>query len=339
MKRAMTEVIVRRGFHAIRRDPKRALRNLVDLGQETAGGQFQRKFLGMAQQVLTHEDSPYYTLIQKTIQSVDEERLLTFGMNLGWNGLVQGAKQIRTEEARRGHNIPWSLTFHIEAGPDSLSAKEYLCLIREGTELGVYTYFLFPRDSPSVQFSIDLCQSNRGCAFCIMLPPGLEEQRRNELCPNTILGVDTSGEDWMEQVQWLRDGKYPYLLYRTYSTPEDVEDIISGRWAERIMPQAGVAALLVAAGDTAFPKGSPVYEYALDARLKQRYPTVMLDFYHDNIYADRCISGAPCFFGVLPDGIVTEYCLGREKPTIYSVRTQPLEELFRRFSRSGQFET
>ena len=40
MKRAMTEVIVRRGFHAIRRDPKRALRNLVDLGQETAGGSF-----------------------------------------------------------------------------------------------------------------------------------------------------------------------------------------------------------------------------------------------------------------------------------------------------------
>ena len=68
MNRTMAETIVRRSFHEIQTDPKRTLRNLADLGRETAGGQLQKKFLGMAQQVLKREDSLYYTLIQNTIR-------------------------------------------------------------------------------------------------------------------------------------------------------------------------------------------------------------------------------------------------------------------------------
>lgn len=102
----MAESIVRRSFFEIKKDPKRAIRKLVDIGQETAGGRLQQKFMAMAQQLLKKDDSPYYLLIQNTIKQVDEERLLTFGMNLGWNSFTQGAKQIRSNEEKLGFNIP-----------------------------------------------------------------------------------------------------------------------------------------------------------------------------------------------------------------------------------------
>ena len=336
MKRTMAEAIVRRSFYEIQKDPKRAIRNLVDLGRETAGGQLQQKFLGMAQQILKRTDSPYYTLIQNTVQSVDEERLLTFGLNFGWNSLTQGAKQIRDEEAKLGFNIPWSLTLHLENHPENLSGGEYLRLILVGIELGIYSYFLLPKDIQSVKLSLELAAANRNCAFCLLLPEKLQEKHKQELaqctlCPNTLVGINSCSPDWTKQTQWLKNRRYPYLIYRTYAADEDVDDIVSGRWADSILPYAGIAALLIAQGGTDLRGDSKIYSYAVESRLGQRYPTLILDFYQDNLYMDVCISGDPCFLGVLPDGRVTEYRQGRETPADDSIRTSSLAELLRHF--------
>ena len=102
MNRSMAEAIVRRSLYGIQTDPKRTIRNLVDLGRETASGPLQQKFLGIAQQMLRQKDSPYYALVQDTVRRVDAERLMAFGMNLGWNSLTQGARTIRAAAARRG---------------------------------------------------------------------------------------------------------------------------------------------------------------------------------------------------------------------------------------------
>lgn len=336
INRAMAEVIVRRSLHEIRKDPKRALRNLVDLGQEAAGGAGQKRFLGTVQQLLTREDSPYYTLIQNTVRFVDEEWLLTFGMNLGWDSLTRGAGQIRAEERRRGHSIPWSLTLHLEDAPGSLSGEDWHRIVREGTELGIYSYFLFPRDAASVRLSVELSGAAPGCAFFLLLPPDLEARQWDRLSPpalsrNTLLGVDCRGRDWTERVRQLRERRTPYLICRAYATREDADDIVSGHWAERILPWAGMAALLVPAGEIDPADAASVYTYALETRLEQRYPTLMLDFYRDDLYTTACISGAPCFLGILPDGTVTEYRRGRERPAEGSAGTEPLEQLLRRF--------
>lgn len=131
MNRSMAEAIVRRSLYGIQTDPKRTIRNLVDLGRETASGPLQQKFLGIAQQMLRQKDSPYYALVQDTVRRVDAERLMAFGMNLGWNSLTQGARTIRAEEARRGHNIPWALTLRMARWPGSLTGGDYLRLVLE----------------------------------------------------------------------------------------------------------------------------------------------------------------------------------------------------------------
>ena len=197
-------------LHEIQQDPKRAIRKLVDLGMETSGGDLQKSFMGTAQRMLMNEDSPYYDLALDLVQRVDHERILKFGVNLGWNSLTEGAARIRELEAARGHNIPWSMTFHISEGPDALTEEEYRRLVSEGMELGIYSYFLMPEDDASVYKAVDLAGACRNCAFFLLVPGGCDWESgvSSLLSPaNLMLGVDFGGSDWEMRVKQLQQQK------------------------------------------------------------------------------------------------------------------------------------
>lgn len=333
--KVMVEHIVRRELFEVQRDPRRSIRNLVDLGMEVSGGRLQKRMMGVFQTMLDHEDSPYYDLILNTIHYADHDWITTFGVNLGWNALTTGAARIRELEARRGHNIPWSLTLHMAAGPGGVTGGEYRRLVREGMELGIYAYFLMPEDVPSVRTALDLADPNRECAFILFLPPDFDVNGQITVLVahhNIMLVVDTEEPGWTEKVRALRESGCLYSLYRHYAASEDGEDILSGRWMERIRPWTGVAAFLLPSGGTGLQHA--VSRCALDSRLEQRYPIVMVDFYCDVIHMDVLLSEDPCFLGVLPDGSVTENRENREIPTGGSVRYAPLAQLLHRFPKT-----
>lgn len=337
MGKIMVENIVRHTLFEVQRDPRRSIRNLVDLGMEVSGGRLQKRMMSVFQAMLNREDSPYYDLILNTINHVDHDWITTFGVNLGWNGLTAGAARIRELEAQRGHNIPWSLTLHMAAGPDSMTGGEYRSLVRDGMELGIFVYFLMPEDASSVQTALELAEANRECAFIVFLPRGFDVKGQIEALTarrNIMLAVDTEEADWTEKVQTLREHECPYSLYRYYVTSKDVEDIVSGQWIERIQPWAGVIAFLLSRGGAADPSlPRTVSRYALDSRMEQMYSTVLADFYSDLLYMDVMLSEDPCFLGILPDGGVTECRENREVRTEGSVRSTPLAELLRRFAK------
>lgn len=130
-KRAMMESVVDRSLRDIRRDPRRGIRRLADLGDVAASGPYQKKFLAMARRMLEQEDSPYYTMVCNAVRSADSERLKTFGINFGWNCLTVGTNKIRAREQTQTWSIPWSLTLHIGGEPEDLDAHVLIRLIRE----------------------------------------------------------------------------------------------------------------------------------------------------------------------------------------------------------------
>lgn len=337
--KVMVERIVRRELFEVQRNPRRSIRNLVDLGLEVSGGRLQRRMMGVFQGMLDQEDSPYYDLILNTIHHADHDWITAFGVNFGWNALTAGAARIRELEACRGHNIPWSLTLHMAAGPGCMTGGEYRRLVREGMELGIYVYFLMPEDGPSVQTALELAGAGGECAFLLFLPRDYDVQGQITALTthhNVMLVIDTEEPDWTEKVRSLREKRCLYSLCRRYAALADGEDIISGKWMERVRPWAGAAALLISEGGAAAADLQPaVSHYALDSRLKQRYPTVMVDFYSDVIYMDVLLSEGPCFLGVLPDGAVTECRENREMRAEGSVCSAPLAQLLRRFPRPG----
>lgn len=338
MGKIMVENIVRRKLFEIQRDSKRSIRNLVDLGVEVSGGRLQKQVMSGFQTLLNHENSPYYDLIINTINHTNHDWITTFGVNLGWNGLTVGAARIRELEAQRKHNIPWSLTLHMAAGPDSMTEEDYLRLVLDGMELGICIYFLMPEDAPSVQDALELADANRECAFLLFLPRGFEvtgQLPALSLYHNIMLVASAEEPNWTDRVQALREAGCLYSLYRHYAASADGEDIVSGQWMERTLPWTGVISFLLPEGGADAALQRAVSRYAADSRLEQRYPTVIVDFYSDVLYMDVLISEDPCFMGILPDGNVTEYLENREMRTEGSARFTPLAELLRRFPKAG----
>lgn len=330
-KRAVVESVVDRSLRDIRRDPRRGIRRLADLGDVTAAGPYQKKFLTMIRRMLEQEDSPYYTMVCNAVRSADSERLKTFGINFGWNCLTVGTKKIRTLEQTQTWSIPWSLTLHIGGGPEDLDAHILIRIIREGMKLGIYTYFLFPDGmGRSISTALDAVTASEDCAFFLFLPP--EQTDANVIQSltvprNLMLGISSKGPQWQSLATQLRQEGALYFLYRTYDGPDEALDIASGKWADQLSPLAGIGSICVAGQNCPAQCGSQVYQYARRSRIEQRYPTLVLDYYLDNLYTDAYISHTACLSGVCPNGELTRFQDGREYPTGLSVRSAHLDEV------------
>ena len=335
MQESILENVIQRYMSQADRNLKRGLRNLVALGQETAQGTLSRRFLQSVQRTLERENSPYYAMVRKLLRSVDHERILRYGVNLGWHGLVQGTKRIRELETRQGYHVPWSLTLQIGSGKDVLNSAAYIRLVEEGKALGIATYFLSLEDSGALSTALDLADAHRDCAFTLLLPGGSWSSAaldRCRPCQNVMIGLDGGSPDLAQAAARAQERRLLYLIYRRYSTDQEAREIVSGAWARQIMPYASVAAAVVPTGSDLPPEDkASVYRYIVDARKGQRYPALLFDGCSDILYVDGCISGAPGLVSVASNGAVSAYWDGRKMETGLSIPQVSLTQVLRRF--------
>lgn len=126
-----------------RSSPRRLARNLVDISLNFAKGRFQKRFLSDAQEMLKNPESAYYELVSDQIANVDRKHMVTFGMNLGYNGCTVGAKRIREIEAEQNLNIPWSLSLLLDRERLLINPDSYCRIIEQGRKIGIYVYLFF----------------------------------------------------------------------------------------------------------------------------------------------------------------------------------------------------
>ena len=131
----LIETIVRKAIRDIQDSPKRNTRNLVDMALNFSEGRFQSRFFEMAQSMLQDENSAYYRLIPDMAVNVDTEKIIHFGINLGYNSCTAGAKKIRALEKKEKFNIPWCISLIISETEYEKHEKEYLRVLEHGKRL------------------------------------------------------------------------------------------------------------------------------------------------------------------------------------------------------------
>ena len=165
MTQILIKTIVKRALKDIKESPERNTRNLVDMALNFSTGRFQKNFFEAAQKMLRNEQSAYYKLIQDIALTVDIDKIITFGMNVGYTSCTLGAQTIRRLEQEQQFNIPWSITLitDLQNNPDAI--ETYRSVIQQGKELGVYTWLIFSANK--TQQLLPLMKENPDCGFVL----------------------------------------------------------------------------------------------------------------------------------------------------------------------------
>lgn len=293
MSRILIETVVRKTLKDMKENPERSIRNLVDMALHFSEGRFQKNFFQAAQTMLKNENSPYYALLKNVVSSVDTERLICFGMNLGYNSCTLGAKRIRENEQEIKCNIPWTVIFQTDdlQIPEHLS--EYHTAVADGEKLGIYSWMLFSQSHP--QNLLPLIHEHPDSAFFLFCDP-------NDI-DNTFLDNISDVDNLMLVVRYeetaealyaqIRDNGLLYSTYYTYSQ-EDIESIINGDLFYNIQQAQPIFTILLAQPGCPEPIQSKIHQTVIQARNEQSYQTVPCEFYFDNRLIDKIISDDAC---------------------------------------------
>lgn len=283
--------------------PGRSVRNLVDMGIQCSRGRFQINFLKYAQKMLENRSSAYYELMADLLTNVKKDNLLTFGMNVGYNGCMVGAKRIRSIEEKEKIQVPWSLSMILDEERLTKGTKEYEEIIRQGLQLGVYVYPLFLWGGMPEKV-LPLLQTYPECVFVLFLrecdlSQGFPE--KVSACKNTLVSV-YADENAEETCRHLREQGILYGVYKKYRT---ADELMEEGWLmeqSRYLPYF----IFVCTEDIQDQKVlDKIYERILKIRFEQKYRAFVFDVKSDIRKIDSILSGEPCVIGVRKDGSLT----------------------------------
>lgn len=305
MSRILVTSVVRKALNDMRDSPERATRNLVDMALHFSKGRFQQRFFTSAQTMLKNENSGYYGLIRDMMTYVDTDRLFTFGMNLGYNSCTEGAKKIRTNEKKLGFNIPWTITLNMDAHTVDENMTCYHDLIRQGEELGVYTWILFASDA--AQSALSFPQEHPDSAFFLFcegedLTPSFLEQTPELYNLMLVVHYEESVADICAQ---MREWGLLYSVWYEYGI-RNTQTILDGDLFYSTQQLFPIFTSLVPERGCPVSAQQLVHQAAVHSRNDQLYRTVPWEIQEDNKLIDAIISDDTCTVTFERDGSLTE---------------------------------
>jgi len=320
--RRLLEIILRRTLEEIRRDPERSVRNLVDLALLGAKGRFQTQALELLQAMLQNPNSYYYSLIRDTVLHTDPERLLGFGLNLGYNGCTRGAARIRQIERERGFNVPWTLSLQLTADG---SAEGYERLICQGEEMGIRFWQLYATGAAGR--GLELAEEHPDNAFALLLEPAEIDltllDRAGEM--HNLMLLVKWGPDCPDACDLLRQAELLYGIWNYYGE-KDLGQIMTGEVFRDAVACHGAVTALVPGEDCDEELRAAACSYITDARSRQLFCTMPWEAAGDSGYVDGIISEENCTAGFDGTGVLRTP-RGRHPGCNY--REHSLEEILR----------
>ena len=293
MNRIMVKTIVKKAIRDIKTDPERTTRNLIDMALQFADSRFQQEFYSSAQMLLTNENSAYYSLVKDSIAKVNEDTLLTFGMNLGYNGLYEGAGRIRKLETEDGCNIPWTISLSIAGG--KLFDRHHKT-VEQGEKLGIHTWQLFSQSG--IYECLTLAEQHPDSAFAIFCNSSEINLAVLDYADDirNIAIVVSFDKDTDVVCELLRVSGILYGISCTY-TEKDLPSIESGELLQDMEPLHPTFSVLIPQFPCQKELRSRVYQWVTNARLEQEYSTIIWELYGDMLLVDEIISDNPCWVG------------------------------------------
>ena len=279
---------VDRALHEMKQEKhvKRELRNIVELGLFHSKESYHRNFFSSVQQMLTDEQSPYYSLAFGAAEHINAHMLKTFGVNIGYNAWTIGAQRIREYERYAGCSVPWAIQFDFSGhSANPLTLQEISGIIAQGRELGIYSFFfLCGGDSRDVWGWIgDLMSRFSDCVFVLFakaqdirpLDCSVFLEAGNGM---PVVAYAPGEEDYQAVVGRFRKKRCLYSIYLEYGQ-KGVQQLLDSYTAQaQVMPPV---TFLLRRNPCGEEDAAQMQDFVEAVRLQPQYPTFFVDFYRD----------------------------------------------------------
>lgn len=291
--RIIIETMVSKALRDIKDSPKRSTRNIIDMALNFSDGRFQKHFFTSAQSMLKNEQSAYYDLVLDVVSHVETDRLVGFGMNLGYNGCTKGAQKIREIEEKEHYNIPWTITLMIDENTYMCHEDDYRALVQQGKQLGIFVWQLCITGNPNIVVS--LIEENTDCAFAVFCDPDsvTEEFLENISEINHVMLVIRYNADAPCVCHALRERKLLYSVFTAYDA-ENSAGIVNGEFfldTEELHP---AFTMLTAKAECPAEVCQQVYNAVTRLRADQTLHSIPWETAFDANFVDNVISSEPC---------------------------------------------
>ena len=302
--RMLIENLADRYIPKLQFDPHRSIRKLVDMGECLSSGSTQKQFFQSVQKLLEKDSNPYYALVQRVISQVDAASIKTIGMNLSLNSWISLAGRKSRDAAP-----PWTLMFQLENAPGALSLDDLSALLTQSRTAGIHTFlFWADRSYEAMDALMDRVRSFSDCAFAFFTPAELVGKSALDQAGrarNILISVEDSKENDPEPAtRALRSLRCPYALHTVYSTPVEAENILCGKWLERVSRLFSPFAFFFPGAGCPEESHQAVREYAKKLRTAPQLPVFSMSLCDDVADVDMMISGKPRLLRVGSDGLL-----------------------------------
>lgn len=334
---AIIKTAVNKGIQYIEDNPKRGVRNLVDLGDYCATGRFQKDFFDIAHDILNNENSSYYQIIENAVKNISHDTLISFGINLGYNSWTKGAGIVRQHEINNGCNVPWTIVLDFEKiCENQLSSDEISNLISYGKKIGIYCYmFMIDSNIKSFENITSILKQHEDCAFILFLNPNIitdetikSINKQNNIIVSVLLEdseIKNNNEIMIKKTNLLLKSKCMFGVYKYYDD-NYVKKVLNGEFAKEIIKTNCNYAFLIKKENCSEKKSKQVSNYVKNARMKNNSPVFIMDFYEDIANIDRNISVESCFLSINSIGQATISSLYNQQTT-FNIRNNTLEQI------------
>ena len=328
MQKDINKILIESSIRKVLNNKKnshRDVRNLIDLGIEFSRGRFQKYFLQTFQNIIENDQNQYFSLIQDTLDHVNHDRLMNFGMNIGYESCTKGAKTIRKIESQDHYNIPWSLILEIDA-----YQQFYQRLIYQAKALGIHTFMLFIKNDP--ELILPMIKEHPDCAFIIFL-------HKQQIHYDFIKSIKTSFnimiaicyEQGIDDLcLTLRNEKMLYSLYYRY-TSNNITYIQQKQTLSKIKQLHPLFLLLLPHLQLITQQEQfNFYHDIINSRKHQTNPTIFLDIKYDNLFIDTVISQDGHVVAFDAKGYLHTHIHDYHEPSS-NIFSQPLAHIFQTY--------
>ena len=297
--RSFTMTLAHRAVGDIRRGGFRQLRNYVDMCATLAKKPQQKDFFAYAQKALQRTDSCYYSLIHRLLDTVDEDRICTVGVNMGFGGLIYGASEMKKQADADGKPIAWITA--ARCGDADLDT-----LVPKAAKQGNFVWLLDATHSDPAQV-VPLAKANPQCAFGLLADPAaLDDACVTALaaCRNlVVMPLLQTPELTPEACRAARRLKAQKMFYALTVLVDDAtaDEVTQDDWLESIAQETLFCMCARKAG-VSEETSHRLHRSIVDGRMETGKPVLLLDWDGDVKYLNDRISEHMTFGSVLPDG-------------------------------------